>query len=198
MASKIDALRQQFNGYNNAQKKDFIDKLRLKLRGNNNPALNNFLNECLQKYNNAIQENNQQSNSIYSQENDYKKINNEKFVKCSRCGSDVFPNETRCSSCFSKIHENGKTGIISFYIGLAGLILNLPSSLMVFFFHHVRVSNRMDIGDIVFPIIVFVLPIISISAIVLGFVNIKAKHAKHGIFIASASLLIIASLFFIV
>jgi hypothetical protein len=54
MNPQIEQLRKQFNGYNNAQKKDFIDKLKIKLKGQMNPEYSKFLNECTQKYNAAI------------------------------------------------------------------------------------------------------------------------------------------------
>ena len=51
MASQIPQLRQQFDVYSTAQKKEFIDKLKVKLQGSNNPEYSKFLNECVQKYN---------------------------------------------------------------------------------------------------------------------------------------------------
>jgi len=54
MNPQIEQLRKQFNGYNNAQKKDFIDKLKIKLQGNRSPEYAKFLNECVSNYNAAI------------------------------------------------------------------------------------------------------------------------------------------------
>jgi len=51
MNPQIEQLRKQFNGYNNAQKKQFIDNLKIKLQGKNNPEYSKFLNECIQSYN---------------------------------------------------------------------------------------------------------------------------------------------------
>lgn len=54
MNTQIEQLRRQFNGYNNAQKKQFIDKLRQKLQGQNNPEFSKFLNECVANYNASL------------------------------------------------------------------------------------------------------------------------------------------------
>ena len=50
MNPQIEQLRRQFNGYNTAQKREFIEKLRQKLQGNKNPEYTKFLNECIQAY----------------------------------------------------------------------------------------------------------------------------------------------------
>jgi len=49
--SQIEQLRKQFNGYDNVQKKQFIDNLKIKLHGKNNPEYSRFLQECINKYN---------------------------------------------------------------------------------------------------------------------------------------------------
>jgi len=58
MSSRIEQLRAQFNGYNNAQKKQFIDNLRKEVRGKNNAEYIKFLNECVQKYNAIVSKSN--------------------------------------------------------------------------------------------------------------------------------------------
>ena len=50
MAS-ISELRDNFDGMTLAQKKQFINNLKTKLQGSNNAAHKQFLNECIQKYN---------------------------------------------------------------------------------------------------------------------------------------------------
>ena len=54
MATQIDNLRVHFNGLNTAQQKEFIDKLKVKVQASKSPELTRFLNECVQKYNSAI------------------------------------------------------------------------------------------------------------------------------------------------
>ncbi|MCL2386047.1 MAG: hypothetical protein FWC89_00715 [Defluviitaleaceae bacterium] len=54
MNPQIEQLRTAFNGYNNAQKKQFIDNLKTKLQTHKSPEYSKFLNECMQKYNSAI------------------------------------------------------------------------------------------------------------------------------------------------
>jgi len=54
MNPQIEQLRRQFNGYNTAQKKQFIDNLKVKLQGNKSPEYAKFLNECIQTYNTAV------------------------------------------------------------------------------------------------------------------------------------------------
>ena len=54
MNPQIEQLRKQFNGYNNAQKKQFIDNLKAKLKTNNNADYSRFLSECVQNYNASI------------------------------------------------------------------------------------------------------------------------------------------------
>jgi len=54
MNPQIEQLRTAFNGYNNTQKKQFIDNLKAKTQGMNNPEYSRLLNECVQKYNTAI------------------------------------------------------------------------------------------------------------------------------------------------
>jgi hypothetical protein len=51
MASQIDQLRRQFNGMSTTQKAQFINNLRLKLKGSKNAEYINFLDECAKKYN---------------------------------------------------------------------------------------------------------------------------------------------------
>ena len=62
--SQIDQLRKQFNGYNNTQKKQFIDNLKAKLQTNKSPEYSKFLNECVQKYNTSLREGNSSSNTF--------------------------------------------------------------------------------------------------------------------------------------
>lgn len=52
-AQQINELRQQFKGLNPAQQSQFIANLRQKAQTANNPALTNFLNECIQNQQNT-------------------------------------------------------------------------------------------------------------------------------------------------
>jgi len=54
MTAQINQLKAQFNNSSNAQKKEFIEKLRAKLQGKNHPEFTKLLNECVKNYNDAI------------------------------------------------------------------------------------------------------------------------------------------------
>ena len=51
MSAQINQLRVQFKPMSVAQKKTFIDNLKIKLHGKNNPTYTAFLNECVRQYN---------------------------------------------------------------------------------------------------------------------------------------------------
>jgi len=95
MTSQIDALRQQFNNYNNAQKKDFIEKLQAKLQGNKNIEYQKFLNECIQKYNELIRSGNLGNNHAKSGES--------RMTNCPDCGKNVSSRAAACPNCGAPI-----------------------------------------------------------------------------------------------
>ncbi|MCL2171634.1 MAG: DUF4190 domain-containing protein [Defluviitaleaceae bacterium] len=52
MNPQIEQLRKQFASYNLYEKKDFINNLQKKLEGQSSPEYSDFLNECIQIYQN--------------------------------------------------------------------------------------------------------------------------------------------------
>lgn len=57
MASSLDTLRVSFDKMSTAQKKAYIEKLKIKAQSMNNPLYTKFLNECIQKYTAEVRRN---------------------------------------------------------------------------------------------------------------------------------------------
>jgi hypothetical protein len=115
--SQIDQLRKQFNGYDNAQKKQFIDNLKMKLQGKNNPEYTKFLNECISSYNASLRGSSLSTNSSLSNnDSDY-------TFKCSSCGAEIMPNQKTCFTCFKPIQRNSVTGKVAMGLGIGGIVI---------------------------------------------------------------------------
>ncbi|MCL1882785.1 MAG: hypothetical protein FWF81_03420 [Defluviitaleaceae bacterium] len=81
MTSQIEQLRANFGRLNTAQKKQFIDNLKQKIQGKNNPEYAKFLNECIQSYNADIRrglqesQNNPSAATVFENKTVYKRRN---------------------------------------------------------------------------------------------------------------------------
>lgn len=103
--AQIDNLRSHFSTLNTAQQKEFIDKLKVKVQASKSPEHTKFLNECVKKYNSALQPQKINSNSL----DDLMDIGSNKEVKPN------YPVEARWSF----------TGILLVFVSASSLITGL-------------------------------------------------------------------------
>jgi len=152
---QIDQLRKQFNGYDNAQKKQFIDNLKVKMQGKNNPEYTKFLNECVSSYNASLRSSSLSTNSgLSNNDSDY-------IFKCSSCGAEIMPNQKTCFTCFKPIERNSVMGKVSMGLAIAG-ILFFPLAIVAIILGLIKRKAKYANVGIIIGIIGLVIGIISL------------------------------------